>query len=210
MKNSNEMVNSLLERREHYVAEQKKKRTIIIRTGISICCVCIVALLGIGVWQGGIFKDTSSKFVKNNGKEYMKEDEQDDGILAEGNEVNKNDTLCGEYWVSDEVNSESISSINECTTVASEESTAYEPINKDDICDILGVVVIDGVTYMQFETNSDAYTPDTYLGVASEYEGTYKTHLNEVEGKVFTTKEDSDILIVKLTNAGTVILRKEK
>ena len=58
MKNSEEMVNSLLERRERYVTEQKKKKTIITRTVTSMCCVCLVALLGFGMWQGGMFNTT--------------------------------------------------------------------------------------------------------------------------------------------------------
>ena len=58
MKSANEMVNSLLERREHYEAEQKKKRTIITRTVTSMCCFCLVALLGFGVWQSGLFNTT--------------------------------------------------------------------------------------------------------------------------------------------------------
>lgn len=58
MKNSEEMVNSLLERRDKYAAEKKKKRTIITRTVTSMCCVCLVVLLGFGMWQGGMFDTT--------------------------------------------------------------------------------------------------------------------------------------------------------
>ena len=58
MKNSEEMVNSLLERRDKYDAEKKKKRTIITRTVTSMCCFCLVALLGFGVLQGGMFGTT--------------------------------------------------------------------------------------------------------------------------------------------------------
>ncbi len=53
MKNCDEMVNSLLERREQYVAKQKRKRTALIRTVSSMCCVCLMALIGLGVWQIG-------------------------------------------------------------------------------------------------------------------------------------------------------------
>ena len=52
MKSCDEMVNSLLERREQYVTEQKRKRKIITRTATSMCCVCLVALLGFGMWRG--------------------------------------------------------------------------------------------------------------------------------------------------------------
>lgn len=63
MKNSNEMVNSLLKRREHYEAEQKRKRSVITRTVTSMCCFCLVALLGIGVWQSGLFNTTQPPVV---------------------------------------------------------------------------------------------------------------------------------------------------
>ena len=55
MKNCDEMVHSLLERREAYVAEQTRKRIRIVRTAASVCCVCLVALLGFEMWQGGVF-----------------------------------------------------------------------------------------------------------------------------------------------------------
>ena len=54
MKNCDEMVNSLLERRNRYATEQKRKKTIITRTVTSMCCVCLVSLLGFSMWQGGM------------------------------------------------------------------------------------------------------------------------------------------------------------
>lgn len=58
MKNRDEMVNSLFERRECYNAEQKKKRTMLARTAASLCCVCLVTLLGFGIWHSGVFSNT--------------------------------------------------------------------------------------------------------------------------------------------------------
>ncbi len=52
MKNRDEMANSLFERRDRYVAEQKRKKTIVTRTAISMCCVCLVTLLGLGLHKG--------------------------------------------------------------------------------------------------------------------------------------------------------------
>lgn len=54
MKNCNEMVDGLFERREQYHIEQKRKKKNLIRTVTSICCVCLVALLGFGAWQEGL------------------------------------------------------------------------------------------------------------------------------------------------------------
>lgn len=53
MKNSSEMVSCLLERRARYEAEKKQKRKILARTLTPICCVCLAALLGFGILQGG-------------------------------------------------------------------------------------------------------------------------------------------------------------
>lgn len=58
MKSCDEMVNSLFERREQYITEQRKKRKVVIRTVTSMCCVCMVALLGFGAWKGGVFDTT--------------------------------------------------------------------------------------------------------------------------------------------------------
>lgn len=57
MKSCDEMVNSLLERRDRYAAEQEQKRKALTRTVTSMCCVCLVALLGFGVWQGGMLNN---------------------------------------------------------------------------------------------------------------------------------------------------------
>lgn len=53
MKTCDEMVNSLLKRRDRYEADRKKKRMIITRTVTSMCCVCLAVLIGVGVWKGG-------------------------------------------------------------------------------------------------------------------------------------------------------------
>lgn len=63
MKNCDEMVNSLLERREQYEADKKRKRKMLTRTLTPICCVCLIALIGFGAWQGGML----SIFNEDNG-----------------------------------------------------------------------------------------------------------------------------------------------
>lgn len=55
MKNYDELTNDLLERRNRYVAAQTAKRKTVGRIVTPLCCCCLVALLGFGMWQGGIF-----------------------------------------------------------------------------------------------------------------------------------------------------------
>lgn len=49
MKTCDEMVHSLLERREQYAATQKKKKRVLVST---ITSLCVVAMVGVAVWQG--------------------------------------------------------------------------------------------------------------------------------------------------------------
>ncbi len=63
MKNNNEMMSSLLERRSRYEAERTQKRKMLARTLTPLCCVCLVALLGIGAWHGGVFEKTEPQIL---------------------------------------------------------------------------------------------------------------------------------------------------
>ena len=58
MKNCEQVTNDLLERRDKYVAEQRRKKKRAMGMVTSLCCVCLVALMGIGIWQGGWFAPT--------------------------------------------------------------------------------------------------------------------------------------------------------
>lgn len=98
MKNCDEMVNSLLERRERYVAEQKRKRKVLTRTVTSMCCVCLVALLGFGMWQSGILTTTPPITPPaaldnpiNIGEDYINPDESNNGTNIERTQGNQSD-----------------------------------------------------------------------------------------------------------------------
>lgn len=47
MKNSNEMLDSLFERREQYNNEKKRRNKMVFRTGMSLCCVCVAVMVGV-------------------------------------------------------------------------------------------------------------------------------------------------------------------
>ena len=47
MKSCNEMVNSLLKRKEQYETERNNKRRTVKHVLTPICCMCLVAILGI-------------------------------------------------------------------------------------------------------------------------------------------------------------------
>ena len=64
MKNSDEMIQSLLRRREKYFESQRKKRRTTAVAGTSVLSVCIVALVGFGVLNLGM-KRTNRIIRKN-------------------------------------------------------------------------------------------------------------------------------------------------
>jgi len=55
MKNYDETVNSVMEKINEYEIERKHKRKVLARTVGSLCCFCLTVLIGVGVWQSGIF-----------------------------------------------------------------------------------------------------------------------------------------------------------
>ncbi|MBQ8630076.1 MAG: hypothetical protein IJ421_11465 [Prevotella sp.] len=61
MKNYDELTNDLLERRDRYVTEQKRKRRTAMSIATSLCCFCMVVLLGFGVWDSGLFSALPSE-----------------------------------------------------------------------------------------------------------------------------------------------------
>ena len=58
MKNYNEMANDVLRRIGEHETEQRKRRKTISGILTPLCCFCLVALLGFGMWQGGVFNVT--------------------------------------------------------------------------------------------------------------------------------------------------------
>lgn len=90
MKNYEEVTNDLLERRNRYVVEQKRKKKRVTEIITSLCCVCLVALVGIGVWQSGILTD-KNMFLKDDIK-HKTED-----YTAEGDQNNSTGEYEGGY-----------------------------------------------------------------------------------------------------------------
>ena len=57
MKSYDELTDNLLERRDTYVAEQRRKRKTAMSIATSLCCFCMVVLLGFGAWSSGLFNE---------------------------------------------------------------------------------------------------------------------------------------------------------
>lgn len=59
MKNYDETINAVFDRIGEYESAKKQKRKMVTRTITPLCCFCLAALLGIGVWKSGIFMSHS-------------------------------------------------------------------------------------------------------------------------------------------------------
>ena len=65
MKNYNEMANDVLRRIGEHENNQRNRRKNMKKVILPICCFCLVALLGIGLWQGDYFSKTPSSQLED-------------------------------------------------------------------------------------------------------------------------------------------------
>ncbi|MDE5588248.1 MAG: hypothetical protein K2J60_03790 [Acetatifactor sp.] len=92
MKNYEEMAASVLERRDKYAADRKRK---IRKTASVVSCFCFIAVLGTGIWYAGILNhgrnisDGQSEDAVNDGFLYTGADTATGGILPGGAAIGK-------------------------------------------------------------------------------------------------------------------------
>ncbi len=84
-----------------------------------------------------------------------------------------------------------------------EQTSTVIPATEEERCDILGSVEWNGKTYMQV-FNKSPYTLDKDIGRAGDFKGAYH-NLND-NSRIYTVKEDENILVVKFENGGSVTL----
>ncbi len=65
MKNYNEMANDVLRRIGEHETEQRNRRKNMKKVILPISCFCLVAILGIGLWQSDFFDNTPSVKSEN-------------------------------------------------------------------------------------------------------------------------------------------------
>ncbi len=105
MKNCDEMVNSLFERRDKFNMEKRRKRKILINTIAPLCFVCIIAVSGIILWQNGVFdggkiaedKKASSSVIntESNNEEFSEGSTGTMQDIKDGNYENNHGALPG-------------------------------------------------------------------------------------------------------------------
>lgn len=94
-------------------------------------------------------------------------------------------------------------------TQASGQTPAEPPIDEDEVSDMLGFIITDdGKTYIQVFNNTQ-YTLEEDIGRAGDFRGCYSDL--EDNSRVYTVKEDDNILVVNFETGGsvTLMLREE-
>ena len=78
MKNYNEMANDVLRRIGEHETLQRNRRIAMKKVILPICCFCLVAFLGLGLWQGKFFDNTKTTELKDSNiigeKDYIEPD----------------------------------------------------------------------------------------------------------------------------------------
>ena len=79
--------------------------------------------------------------------------------------------------------------------------------------DKIGWVYYDKSIYSQLQGVADEYVesllPGDKIGNADEFTGAYENCPTELNGVVYTVKGHEELLIIKLNNSGTVVLKEE-
>ena len=180
MKSSDEMINSLYERRDNYISERKARNKTIVKTVSAAFSVFLVALIGFGVFTLGWFRhaDTSK--------------------------------TAGETAVTDLLILDGMTDVIEIHTPDDGEKDASGGIYGGNTADSLGRLSISGANYIQIGTANEAvgYTKKAYLGKAADFSDLYKKLADEdgIDGDVYSVNESSDILLIYLSNEGIVVL----
>ena len=89
--------------------------------------------------------------------------------------------------------------------VSSAVSDTHSQSEEGETCEILGVIEWNGKTYTQIITTKE-YTIEEEIGLARNFGGSY-TSLDD-ESKVYTVKEDSNIIALVFDAGGTIYLSK--
>jgi len=183
MKSSDEMINSLYERRDNYISERKARNKTIVKTVSAVFSVCLVALIGVGVFTLGWFKANDKPASPSDSTSIIENTEESDtaDILIYAPNHDENDASGGIY--------------------------------QGGTADSLGRLSISGANYIQIGTANEAvgYTKKEYLGKASEFSDLYRKFADEdgIDGDVYSVNESPDILLIYLSNEGVVVLSSE-
>ncbi len=89
MKNYNEMANDVFRRIGEHETLQRNRRKVMKKVIIPICCFCLVALLGLGLWQGDLFSNTPAVELEDSTiigeKDYVEPNEKNQSSNVDDN-----------------------------------------------------------------------------------------------------------------------------
>lgn len=156
MKNCNEMVNSLLERREQYETEKRNRRKMLTRTITPLCCMCLVALLGFGAWRGGMFEyqpmQTAEDAVVPGTKDWYGPDEEEPFVNQNDNSSQNDNTSVNNdnFSVDSDSTTKYLFDINEITGTVNAAPLYRDPdLHYNEVWDVNKTIEYLGVDILQ-------------------------------------------------------------
>lgn len=158
MKNSDEMVNSLFERREQYLTEKKKQHRTIMKTAICVSSLCLVALFGFGIWQSGLLRQSPIQ-TENPANISSGNQVSETSALATDKEIDSSDIHDFSIIWADNANDglEGFTTWNNHDSISFRLCEALESGNKDDVFAIFAMPAKDYTFEYKGKTLADYY-----------------------------------------------------
>lgn len=231
MKNYDETVNSVLERIDRHNAARTKRKDLFVRFVSPALCLCFIAAIGFIALQGDFFSpappitlDDSTQIGEN---DYIEPNNSTDDWIGSVK-------INGINYVQYSVDNTLFTADKYLGDAKSFEGSykQFSNANKDITADLYSVkespnvklvklgnggtvalgregdIVVDGKTYFTTQCNVGEYTADKYLGLAQDHEiieVPYRETFILPESEIWTVKEDSDFIFVKLENGDILI-----
>ena len=169
MKSCEEMVESLLSRRETYIQEQRRKRGTAVKTAAA--ALCIIAAAGLVIWRSGLNKTTKQPAVENSAVVIDKQDNNKEDDSSNIGQPVSTDLASVVYG--DQVSIEGFTTWGNKTLVGYQLYEALKSGNDDDIYAIIimpGInrdYVFAGKTLEEYESemNEERNLPEKLLGL---------------------------------------------
>ncbi len=198
MKSYNEMAQNALKRIDEENKAKAKRNKRLKRTLIPTLSLCLAAVIGISV-MGGFGIKVAPEIEIEESLEYQYEG----AIDTNGNTAGKLTGNKGEVAVGGSAKPD-----NSNGSPAPQSSAPQDAGDvTDDPCIRVVDIIYNGKTYIQIEcSDMSEYEKENHIGSTTDFNGYYKD--KKTKGKVFTVKDNFELLIIEL-DGGQMILLKE-
>lgn len=198
MKSYKEMADNVIRRIDEYETVHKRKKTMIVCTRVSLCCVCFAVMFGFGLWRSGLVEGIPQAHP-------LLSIQFPSAALVGLADIGERD--CG-----DESKEDSAATPHSDDMISKELQEQIDKLeaqsNNTVLGDIRGWVVYEGRIYEQVQDIdiSDIGLNNKYLGHGSEFRGAYS---EDKEAELYNVSDNPDLILVKLGNGSIIVLKAD-